>query len=93
MSLQRARVDVLDSDHDMEYDFLIAVRMDIRLIDLLNLAHESLRAQLSSVDDMDDEAERTKLMELFAFSERRVRKCLKLLAFYSKVFVDSIDKQ
>lgn len=93
MSLQAANVDVPGSDHDVEYDLLIAVRMDNRLIDLLNLAHEFLRAQITCEDESEDELQRRRMDDMFAMSERRVRKCLKLLAFYSKVFVDSRDKQ
>lgn len=93
MTLQEAHFEVPGSDHDVEYDLLIAVRMDNRLIDLLNLAHEFLRGQLALAEESDDDGERQQMAEMFAMSERRVRKCLKLLAFYSKVFVDSRDKQ
>jgi hypothetical protein len=71
-----------DGDHTLEYDLLIGVRMDARLIDIINLAHGFLCSQL---DTMSTPGDRKALDELVALSERRVRKSLKLLAFYSKV--------
>lgn len=96
VALQAADIEVPDSDHDVEYDLLIAVRMDARLIDLLNLAHEWLRGRLGGgVEGVDGGAgwegeERRGMKELFQLSEKRVRKCLKLLAFYSKVRAVSV---
>lgn len=61
--------------------------MDARLIDLLNLTHEFLRRKLNPENPVEELVgeERTRMVELFALSEKRVRKCLKLLAFYAKV--------
>ncbi|GAA5886126.1 hypothetical protein JCM6882_004273 [Rhodosporidiobolus microsporus] len=79
-----------DEHHSVDYDLLIGVRMDERLLDVVHLAHEWLKKQrMSNTLSPDNLAA---LEELLATSERRVRKCLKLLAFYSKVFVDSLDK-
>ncbi|GAA5983536.1 hypothetical protein JCM10908_000323 [Rhodotorula pacifica] len=78
-----------DKGHSVDYDLLISVRMDERLLDVVHLTHvwlTHLRKLESFVQD------RTVLDDLVATSERRVRKCLKLLAFYSKVFYDSLDK-
>ncbi|GAA5850537.1 hypothetical protein JCM8547_001907 [Rhodosporidiobolus lusitaniae] len=79
-----------DAHHSVDYDLLIGVRMDERLLDVVHLAHEWLKAQREQ-ERLSPE-DRHALDELLATSERRVRKCLKLLAFYSKVFVDSSDK-
>lgn len=71
-----------EHSHSVDYDLLISVRMDERLLDVVHLTHVWLgdlrKTDLSPQD-------RAALDELRAFSERRVRKCLKLLAFYSKV--------
>ncbi|KAK4049491.1 hypothetical protein OIO90_005442 [Microbotryomycetes sp. JL221] len=87
--LQNQQPRVNGSDHDLEFDLLIAVRMDNRLIDLVNLAHEFLRSQF---DRPLSDAQHAALSNLFALSDQRVRKCLKLSAFYSKVYIDSRDK-
>ncbi|GAA6007000.1 hypothetical protein JCM10207_009166 [Rhodosporidiobolus poonsookiae] len=79
-----------DVHHSVDYDLLIGVRMDERLLDVVHLAHEYLKKQ-RKVYGLSPE-DRVALEDLLATSERRVRKCLKLLAFYSKVFVDSLDK-
>lgn len=81
--------DLNRGDHSVEYDLLIGVRMDTRLIDVVNLAHGFL---LNQLDKNLTSTERTGLEEVIGMSERRVRKCLKLLSFYAKVFVDSPDK-
>ncbi|BGP40239.1 hypothetical protein JCM10449v2_004197 [Rhodotorula kratochvilovae] len=78
-----------DAHHSVDYDLLIGVRMDERLLDVVHLAHVWLAQQRKMDLTLDD---RNALEDLLATSERRVRKCLKLLAFYSKVFVDSLDK-
>ncbi|BGP55675.1 hypothetical protein JCM8202v2_003280 [Rhodotorula sphaerocarpa] len=78
-----------DLSHSVDYDLLISVRMDERLLDVVHLAHVWL-VQLRKIDLTPQD--RKALEELLAVSERRVRKCLKLLAFYSKVFYDSLDK-
>ncbi|KAK4335368.1 Zn(2)-C6 fungal-type transcription factor [Rhodotorula toruloides] len=81
--------DGCDDHHTVDYDLLIAVRMDERLLDIVHLAHVWLsrrtREDLSPSQVVDFD-------KLLGVSDRRVRKCLKLLAFYSKVFVDSLDK-
>ncbi|KAM0791491.1 hypothetical protein ACM66B_005944 [Microbotryomycetes sp. NB124-2] len=87
--LQHQQQRIPGSDHDIEIDLLIAVRMDNRLIDLVNLAHEFLRKQFDRQLEVD---ERAAVADLFALSDQRVRKCLKLSAFYSKVYIDSRDK-
>ncbi|GAA5989890.1 hypothetical protein JCM11641_001962 [Rhodosporidiobolus odoratus] len=79
-----------DDHHSVDYDLLIGVRMDVRLLDVVHLAHEWLKNQRNSASLSRQDL--ATLEELLATSERRVRKCLKLLAFYSKVFVDSLDK-
>lgn len=79
-------------EHDIEFDVLIVIRLDQRMLDLLNLAHEFLRRQLVVADQLTL-ADRNELEMLFALSDKRVRKCLKLSAFFFKVFVDSLDKQ
>ena len=79
-----------DDHHSVDYDLLIGVRMDERLLDVVHLAHVWLEAQRRTLDLTVDD--RVALDDLVMTSERRVRKCLKLLAFYSKVFVDSLDK-
>ncbi|GAA5842268.1 hypothetical protein JCM11251_006763 [Rhodosporidiobolus azoricus] len=79
-----------DEHHSVDYDLLIGVRMDERLLDVVHLAHEWMKKQRMSNSFSPEN--RQALEELLATSERRVRKCLKLLAFYSKVFVDSLDK-
>ena len=71
-----------DQSHSVDYDLLISVRMDERLLDVVHLTHVWL-VQLRKLDLSSQD--RTALDELLATSERRVRKCLKLLAFYSKV--------
>lgn len=91
-SLQQSGVRNIGGDHDIEYDLLIAVRLDARLIDLLNLSHEFLRRQLASPPNLTP-YELQQLDSLFMLSDKRVRKGLKLTAFYFKVFVDSLDKQ
>ncbi|GAA5875336.1 hypothetical protein JCM3774_005782 [Rhodotorula dairenensis] len=78
-----------DQNHSVDYDLLISVRMDERLLDVVHLTHVWL-GQLRKTDLSFQD--RTALDEILATSERRVRKCLKLLAFYSKVFYDSLDK-
>ncbi|GAA6003790.1 uncharacterized protein JCM10292_003376 [Rhodotorula paludigena] len=78
-----------DAHHSVDYDLLIGVRMDERLLDIVHLAHVWLIQQRRMDLTIED---RAALEDLLATSERRVRKCLKLLAFYSKVFVDSLDK-
>lgn len=86
-ALKLAGIELPGSDHDVEYDQLISVRMDARLIDLLNLTHEFLRRKLTPenpIEELQGE-ERNQMVELFGLSEKRVRKCLKLLAFYAKV--------
>ncbi|KDE08881.1 hypothetical protein MVLG_00978 [Microbotryum lychnidis-dioicae p1A1 Lamole] len=77
------------SDHAIEYDLLISVRLDTRLIDVINLTHSFLCRQL---DRSWPEQDHLALQQLTALSERRVRKALKLLSFYAKVFSDSRDK-
>ncbi|KAK4046280.1 hypothetical protein OIV83_006203 [Microbotryomycetes sp. JL201] len=89
VSLQHQQQRVPGSDHDIEIDLLIAVRMDNRLIDLVNLTHEFLRKQFDREVESEEHAA---LAELYALSDQRVRKCLKLSAFYSKVYIDSRDK-
>ncbi|GAA5918876.1 hypothetical protein JCM1841_006654 [Sporobolomyces salmonicolor] len=78
-----------DTHKSVDYDLLIGVRMDERLLDIVHLMHEWLYAQRKASLSPED---RQSLEELLVISDRRVRKCLKLLAFYSKVFVDSLDK-
>lgn len=79
-----------DLSHSVDYDLLISVRMDERLLDVVHLAHVWL-VQLRKIDltPQDQKA----LEELLAVSERRVRKCLKLLAFYSKVRLVSLSSR
>ncbi|BGP24743.1 zn(2)-C6 fungal-type transcription factor [Rhodotorula toruloides] len=81
--------DGCDDHHTVDYDLLIAVRMDERLLDIVHLAHVWLLRRTR--DDLTP-SQVVDLDMLLAVSDRRVRKCLKLLAFYSKVFVDSLDK-
>ncbi|GAA5917029.1 hypothetical protein JCM5296_001820 [Sporobolomyces johnsonii] len=78
-----------DTHNSVDYDLLIGVRMDGRLLDVVHLTHEWLYSHRKSNLSPED---RQSLEELLVISDRRVRKCLKLLAFYSKVFVDSLDK-
>ncbi|SCV71924.1 BQ2448_4618 [Microbotryum intermedium] len=77
------------SNHAIEYDLLISVRLDTRLIDVINLTHSFLCRQL---ERSWSEQDHITLQQLTALSERRVRKALKLLSFYAKVFSDSRDK-
>lgn len=74
--------DGCDDHHTVDYDLLIAVRMDERLLDIVHLAHVWISRR--SRDDLSP-TELGDLEKLLAVSDRRVRKCLKLLAFYSKV--------
>ncbi|BGP16435.1 hypothetical protein JCM10213v2_004437 [Rhodosporidiobolus nylandii] len=66
-----------DEEHSVDYDLLIGVRMDERLLDVVHLAHEWLKKQRAS-NALPPE-DRNALEELLATSERRV-------------FVDSLDK-
>ncbi|GAA6038180.1 hypothetical protein JCM8097_005780 [Rhodosporidiobolus ruineniae] len=79
-----------DAHHSIDYDLLIGVRMDERLLDVVHLSYEWLKKQRLAPELTPEDS--PLLEELLATAERRVRKCLKLLAFYSKVFVDSLDK-
>ncbi|GAA6016683.1 hypothetical protein JCM11491_000206 [Sporobolomyces phaffii] len=78
-----------DHHHSAHHDLLIGLRMHERLLDVMNLSNEWLRSKrndhLSSQDRHD-------LEKLLGTSNRRVRRCLKVLAFYAKVFHDSHDK-
>ncbi|KAM0752687.1 hypothetical protein T439DRAFT_323299 [Meredithblackwellia eburnea MCA 4105] len=65
---------------------LLGVRIDSRLVDLCNLAHGFLLDRGSSI--LVDEELRMLLME----SDMRIRKCLKLSAFYYQLFLSSTDK-
>lgn len=60
-----------------------------RLLDIMNLSNEWLR---SKRDDALSPADRNALEGVLGVSNRRVRRCLKVLAFYAKVFHDSHDK-
>ncbi|KAM0752855.1 hypothetical protein T439DRAFT_346629 [Meredithblackwellia eburnea MCA 4105] len=78
-----------DHGHALDYDLLIGVRMDARMVDLVNLAHMrllSLRERIRWTPDAP------LLEEVIAISEKRVRKCLKLLAFYCKVYTECLDR-
>jgi hypothetical protein len=66
-----------DHDHAIEYDLLICIRYDIRIIDLLNLSHEFLIVER---ERMRNTPEGDVFNTLLDISEKRVRKCLKLLA-------------
>lgn len=77
-------------DHSLEFDVLIAVRMDTRILDIVNLCHTFLCRQLGAALPA---AIRAQLQDLVALSDRRVRKCLKLLSYYAHVFTESRDKQ
>jgi len=55
----------------------------------MNLSNEWLRTKRN--DRLTNE-DRNALESLLGVSNRRVRRCLKVLAFYAKVFHDSHDK-
>ncbi|KAI5480564.1 Zn(2)-C6 fungal-type transcription factor [Pseudohyphozyma bogoriensis] len=75
--------------HELQYDLLICVRLDVRIVDILNLSHVFL---LGKRRELFGTPESQAVEALLVMSEFRVRKSLKLLAFYAKVFVDSLDK-
>ncbi|KAK4701620.1 26S proteasome regulatory subunit T3, partial [Phenoliferia sp. Uapishka_3] len=78
-----------EADHALDYDLLIGVRMDARMVDIVNLAHMRL---LGRRDRLRWTTHSELLEALIATSEKRVRKCLKLLAFYSRVYSESLDR-
>ncbi|GAA5832483.1 hypothetical protein JCM3766R1_003094 [Sporobolomyces carnicolor] len=78
-----------DPHHSAHHDLLIGLRMHERLLDIMNLSNEWLR---SKRDDALSPADRNALEGVLGVSNRRVRRCLKVLAFYAKVFHDSHDK-
>ncbi|KAL8279123.1 hypothetical protein RQP46_008379 [Phenoliferia psychrophenolica] len=76
-------------NHALDYDLLLVVRMDARMVDIVNLTHVQLLARRERLRWTPHEGF---LEELIAASEKRMRKCLRLLAFYAKIFTDSLDK-
>ncbi|GAA5940888.1 Zn(II)2Cys6 transcription factor domain-containing protein [Sporobolomyces koalae] len=75
--------------HPAHHDLLIGLRMHERLLDVMNLSNEWLRSKRN--DALLDE-DRVALEVLLGVSNRRVRRGLKVLAFYAKVFQESHDK-
>ncbi|GAA6059053.1 hypothetical protein JCM10212_001278 [Sporobolomyces blumeae] len=78
-----------DPHHPANHELLIGLRMHERLLDVMNLSNEWLRSKRHDVLSTED---RTALEALLGVSNRRVRRCLKVLAFYAKIFHDSHDK-
>ncbi|GAA5965372.1 hypothetical protein JCM3765_004874 [Sporobolomyces pararoseus] len=78
-----------DSHHSAHHDLLIGLRMHERLLDIMNLSNEWLRSKRK--DNLSPQ-DRNALESFLGVSNRRVRRCLKVLAFYAKVFHDSHDK-
>jgi len=87
--IQNPPPDASISHHQAESDLLLCARLDVRILDLFNLAHAFLGQQeLLLVGTTEGPS----LTNLLAMSELRVRKCLKLTSFYAKTFSDSFDK-
>lgn len=78
-----------DPHHLAHHDLLIGLRMHGRLLDIMNLSNEWLRSRRNGNLAPQD---RNVLESFLGVANRRVRRCLKVLAFYAKVFHDSHDK-
>ena len=67
----------LRHSHELAFDLLIGVRLDIKLLDIVNLSHDFLNEQRKKFLDV---GQRIDLEGMIEVSEKRVRKCLKLFA-------------
>lgn len=76
-------------EHDMDFNRVLTVRLDIRIVDLINLSHCFLEKQRVR---MNGQPESRVLEGMLGLSLKRVRKSLKLMAYYSKFLADSVDK-
>ncbi|KAK4704521.1 hypothetical protein P7C70_g1686, partial [Phenoliferia sp. Uapishka_3] len=74
--------------HADEHQLLLVIRMDVRIIDIMSLLTVRLRILQSK---MRGTVEAPVLDALLQTSLKRVRKCFKLLAFYSKTLSESHD--
>lgn len=65
-------------EHDMDFNRVLTVRLDIRIVDLINLSHCFLEKQRVR---MNGQPESRVLEGMLGLSLKRVRKSLKLMAF------------
>ncbi|SCZ97299.1 BZ3500_MvSof-1268-A1-R1_Chr4-2g07122 [Microbotryum saponariae] len=80
-----------DEPYALDQFVLLGVRADTYLVDIINLVHQSLHSDARSTWN-STRRDSALLASLRHESELRVRKSLKLVAFYSQLFLQSNDK-
>ncbi|GAA6017493.1 hypothetical protein JCM11491_006842 [Sporobolomyces phaffii] len=91
--LEQSQVaDLDDSPYALDHFVLLGVRADSVLVDLINLMHLWLKKDRNGEGLWMEKESDPFLLEMRQESELRVRKCLKLSAFYAQLFLSSQDK-
>ncbi|GAA5981724.1 hypothetical protein JCM5350_000469 [Sporobolomyces pararoseus] len=84
--------DLDDSPYALDHFVLLGVRADSILVDLINLMHLWLKRDRNGEGIWTESEDDRLLKSMREESELRVRKCLKLSAFYAQLFLSSQDK-
>ncbi|BGP27175.1 hypothetical protein JCM10295v2_006139 [Rhodotorula toruloides] len=84
--------DVEDDPFGLEHYVLMGVRYDSLLVDLVNLQHVYLMRNRNSPGIWNETEDDPLLHAMREESILRVRKCLKLAAFYAQLYLQSQDK-
>ncbi|GAA5964092.1 hypothetical protein JCM3765_000900 [Sporobolomyces pararoseus] len=84
--------DLEDSPYALDHFVLLGVRADSILVDLINLMHLWLKKDRNGEGIWTESEDDLLLKSMREESELRVRKCLKLSAFYAQLFLSSQDK-
>ncbi|GAA6012748.1 hypothetical protein JCM10207_005348 [Rhodosporidiobolus poonsookiae] len=93
VSLTAEQVTGCEGDrYALEHFVLLGVRFDSILVDVINLMHVYLFRNRNGPGTWSEKEDDELLMRMRQESELRVRKCLKLSAFYAQLYLQSQDK-